>query len=86
MVEEIIAELGGNVSPMRRVLIEQLARLKIRTSKRADDVRAANVMIRLAREIGIKDKPAPPAGESLRDVLRELATDAADARSNGGGG
>jgi hypothetical protein len=82
-VAELTAELGGNLPVMKRLLVEQLARLKLRA--KVDDVRTARAMTMIMKALGIEQRKSasPPAGETLGDVLQELA---ADARSNGGGG
>jgi hypothetical protein len=84
----LASELGGEatLSPSQRLLIDTIAKLQSRRGHQ-DSVRVANALARLVPLLGIKAKPVPTtAGESLKDVLQELATDAADARSDGGGG
>jgi hypothetical protein len=50
LVDELTVELGGSLPPTKRLLVEQLERLKVRT--KLDDVRATNAMLKVAKALG----------------------------------
>jgi hypothetical protein len=82
--DALASEFGGDekLSASQKVVIDSIAELKAQCGRR-DEVRG-NTIAKLVRLLNARPA-AIPAGESLKDVLQELATDAADARSNGGG-
>jgi hypothetical protein len=54
---ELTVELGGDLPPTKRLLVEQFARLKLRA--KVDDVRTARAMTMIMRALGIEQlKPA----------------------------
>jgi len=69
LVEELSAEVGGNPTPVQKLLIEQLATLKLRA--KLDDVRTANAMTKIVRQLGLTTKkveqPDKPSISSYLD-------------------
>jgi hypothetical protein len=64
LVAELVAELGGDLPPTRRLLVEQLARLKLKA--KTDDVRATNAMLRITKALGIDGIGGKAAGHMRR--------------------
>jgi hypothetical protein len=67
LVDELIAEFGGDLPPTKRLLVEQLARLKLWA--KVDDVRTTNAMLKITKALGI-DRKREDAKPSLDDYAR----------------
>jgi hypothetical protein len=72
IVAELERELGGNLPPSKRLLVEQLADLKMRARKAgaSEAVRISNSISRLLAQLGLDGRPAAPAAHvPLRERL-----------------